>query len=123
MSQVRACGVNFGKFKILVFMVPKAQVWTCELRGYEKKKFPQLLDIEVKSLDLWRQFRKNQNYCFYCPKGTEPDLLASRSLKKKKKKRFPKVLEIEVTGLDLWHQFRKNQSFSFYGLKGTVLDL
>ena len=50
--------------------------------------FPNLLDIEVTGPDLWRHFLKNGNFCFYGPKGTGPDLWASRSWKKKKK-RFP----------------------------------
>ena len=36
-SQVLIFGVNFGKIKILVFIVLKAQVLTYELHGYEKK--------------------------------------------------------------------------------------
>ena len=46
-SQVRTCGVNFRKIKIFVFMVLKALVQTCELRGHKKKNFPNPLDIEV----------------------------------------------------------------------------
>ena len=63
-SLVRASGVNFGKIKILVFMVLKAEVWTCKLRGHEKKKkdFPNTLDIKVTRPDLWRQFRKYLNF-------------------------------------------------------------
>ena len=77
-SQVRNCGVNFGEMKIFVFMDIKAQVRTCELRSQKKKKkkkdFPNSLDIDVTVPDLWRQFRKNQYFCFCGPKGTCPDL-------------------------------------------------
>ena len=58
-------------------MVLKAQVRTCELRDHEKKNkkdIPNPLDIEVTGPDLWFQFRKNLNFCFYSPKGTGPDL-------------------------------------------------
>ena len=57
-------------------MVLKAQVRVCELRGHgkKKKKFSQPLDIEVSDPDLWCQFRKSPNFCFYGPKGTGPDL-------------------------------------------------
>ena len=61
----------------MVFVVIKAQVWTCEIRSHEKKKkidFPNLLDIEVTSQDLWRKFLKNQNFSFNGPYGTGPDL-------------------------------------------------
>ena len=75
-SEVWTFGINFGKIKIFVFMVVKAQVRTCELRGHKKKKkdFSKPLDIEVTGQDLWRQFQKNKNFCFYGPKGTGPDL-------------------------------------------------
>ena len=55
-------------------MVLKAQVRTCEIRGKKQKKIPNHLDIEVTGPDLLRQFRKNQNFCFYAPKFTAPDL-------------------------------------------------
>ena len=56
-------------------MVRKAQVRTCELCGHEKKKnLPNPLDIEVTGPDLWCQFQKNLNFCFYGPKGTGSDL-------------------------------------------------
>ena len=57
-------------------MVLKAKVHTCELRGHEKMKedFPNPLNIEVTGPDLWRQFLKNQNLCFYGHKRTGPDL-------------------------------------------------
>ena len=46
-------------------MVLEAQVRTYDLRSHEKKKdFPNPLNIEVTGLDLWRQFRKNQNFLF-----------------------------------------------------------
>ena len=53
-------------------MVLKAQVRTCQLRYHEKNKKDLVnpLDIEVTGPDLWWQFRKNQNFCFYVPKGT-----------------------------------------------------
>ena len=59
MSQVRTCGVNYGKIQIFVFMILKAQVWTCELCGHKKKKkkkkdFPNHHDIEVTGPDLLR---------------------------------------------------------------------
>ena len=75
-SQARTCGVSFGKIKILTFVVLKAKVWTCELRGHEKikKVFSNPLDIEVTAPDLWRQFQKNQNFSFYDSKLTGPDL-------------------------------------------------
>ena len=72
-AQVRTCGVNFGKIKVFASMVLKAQVWTCELCGHEKN-FLNPLDIEFTCSDLWRQFQKNQNFCFYGPKGTGVDL-------------------------------------------------
>ena len=77
MSLVRTCGANFGKIKIFVFIVLKAQVRTSELHGHKKKKkkgFPNPLNFEVTGPDLWRQFWKNQNFCFYGLKGTGPDL-------------------------------------------------
>ena len=56
-------------------MAIKTQVQTCELRGHKKKKdFSNPLDIEVTGLKLWCQFQKNQNFCFFGPKGTGPDL-------------------------------------------------
>ena len=58
-------------------MFLKAPVRICELRSHEKKKkkdFTNTLDIEVTGQDLWHQFRKNQNFCFYGSKGTGPDL-------------------------------------------------
>ena len=56
-------------------MVLKTKVHTCDLRGHEKMKdFPNPLDIEVAGSDLWRQFRKNLNFCFYGHKGTGADL-------------------------------------------------
>ena len=79
-SQVWTCGVNFGKIKIFVFMVLKAHIRTCELCGHAKKKkyiyiyFPNSIDIEVTGPELWHQFRENQSFCFYGPKGTGPDL-------------------------------------------------
>ena len=75
-SQVRTCGVSFGKIEIFVFMVLNAQVRTYKLRIHKKRKkdLPNPLDIKVTSPDLWSQFRKNQNLCFYNPKGTISDL-------------------------------------------------
>ena len=73
-SQVRTCGVNFGKIKNFDFMVLKAHVGTCDLRCHEKKDFPNPFDMEVTGPDLWRQFKKNESFCFYGPKGTGPDL-------------------------------------------------
>ena len=56
-------------------MAQKAQARTCELRGHEKeKKIPNPLDIEVTGPDLWRQFRKNQNFSVYCNKDTDLDM-------------------------------------------------
>ena len=57
-------------------MVLKAQVRTCELRSHEKKKkmISYELDIEVTGPELWCQFWKNENFCFYAPKGKGPDL-------------------------------------------------
>ena len=72
----------------------------------KKKDFPNPLDIEVTGLELWGQFWKKQNFCFYDPKGTGPPC-ELRSDKKKKKKYFPYPLDIEVTGPELWHQFWK----------------
>ena len=57
-------------------MVLKAQVRTCELHSHEKKikDDSNNVVIEVKGVDLWRQFQKNKNFCFYGRKGTGPDL-------------------------------------------------
>ena len=55
-------------------MVVKAKVQACERRDHEKKEFSNPIDIEVTGLDLWRQFWKKQNFCFYGPKGSGPDL-------------------------------------------------
>ena len=61
-------------------MVLKSQVHTCEFCSHEKKKdLPNPLDIEVTGKDPWRYFQKNENFSFYSPKGTGPDLRASRS--------------------------------------------
>ena len=69
-SQVRICIVNYGKIIFFFFMVLMAQVRTCELRDHEKNKISQ----PTQHPELWHQFRKNQNFCFYGPKGTCADL-------------------------------------------------
>ena len=62
--------------KIFVLMVLKAQVRTCELHSHERKQKDDSnpLIIEVKGVDLWRQFQKIRNFCFYGRKGTGPGL-------------------------------------------------
>ena len=74
-------------------MVLKAQVRTCELRGHKKKKkkkdFPNPINIEVTGPDLWHQFRKYQNFCFYGPKGTVRTCeLCGHEKEEEKKNRF-----------------------------------
>ena len=51
----------------------------------KKKDLPNPLDIEVAGPDLWRQFWKNQNFCFYGPNAQVRTCELCGHDKKKKK--------------------------------------
>ena len=74
----------------------------------KKKKFCNHLNIEVTGPDLWRQFWKNQNFCFMVLKA-QVRTFELRSHEKKKD--FPIPLDIEVTGPDLLRQFQKKKNY------------
>ena len=86
-SQVRTCGINFGKIKMFVFTVPKPYVRTCELHGHEKEKdFSNRLAIEVTGPDNGINFGKIKIFVF---KGLKAQVRTGELHGHKKKKRFP----------------------------------
>ena len=83
-----------------------------------KKKiyFPNPHDIEVTGPDLRRQFRKNQNFCFYGSKGAG-EFRGHEKIKNPQPSQHRSHRSKPVTSM--W----ENLNFCFYGPKGPGRNL